>query len=163
MVRKVVRPAITSVPNELPRSPTLKKRSIAASIPPFPFPDAHAARLTLSFTRAPTARRPPTQAHERPKTNHHMRKNRNRQISTRGDGKSDVSSETAGQKGGCASSTASGRQLRRLGSRRLRARGNALAPRAPPLALAGGLLRHLPEQDEADDEQHGNAKDAVAA
>lgn len=54
-------------------------------------------------------------------------------------------------------------QLRRPGSRRLRARGNALAPRAPPLALAGVPLGHLPKQDEAGDEQHRHAEDAVAA
>ena len=62
MVRKVVSPAITSVPNELPRSPTLKKRSIAASIPSFPLPGcAHCGAPLFPF-RAPTARRPPTQA-----------------------------------------------------------------------------------------------------
>ena len=52
-----------------------------------------------SSTRAPTARRPLEQAHERPETNHHMRKNRNRQISTRGDDELDAGGGRTRQEG----------------------------------------------------------------
>ena len=65
----------------------------------FPLPGCARRAAHPSSTRAPTARRPPAQAHERPETNHHMRKNRNRQISTRGDDELDAGGGRARQEG----------------------------------------------------------------
>lgn len=86
-----------------------------------------------SSTRAPTARRPLEQAHERPETNHHMRKNRNRQISTRGDDELDAGGGGPGKRASC------GRRAANCATQEAKRRGRRLAvQRRRRSGLAGG-------------------------
>ena len=108
-----------------------------------------------------------------------MRKNRNRQISTRGDDELDAGGgrtrqegelreaggelRNAGSEAAWQAASGATQEAKQPGGRQMRTAKRLSGGASCEGGLAGVLLGHLPEQDEAYDEQDGHAEDAVAA